>query len=102
MNSFVNRLNAVAGGGGEYRETLKLSQLAIGEPHIIEGFRRVNTQYGPSIVVDLVHPKASIFLPKRYADTLSAADIQSMNSLNIQILSKGPFANGHGTNIEFV
>lgn len=102
MSAFLDRLNALAASHIELRETIKLSALVINKPHLIESAHRVNTQFGPSVVIDIAEPKASIFLPRRYADAFTDIELHSMKKLSVHLISKGPYESGQGTQIEFV
>lgn len=75
-------------------ETLKLQDL-VGKPEaLIISARRVTTRYGkPAVVLDIYNDNlgGSLFLPKKFVDTLDDNDLQLMvqNQYKIKVEQNG-------------
>lgn len=48
----------------QFKPTVKLADLTVGEKYLIKNIKRITTQYGEAVVVDLEDKQ--VFLPKRY------------------------------------
>ncbi|KAF6198961.1 hypothetical protein GE061_006984 [Apolygus lucorum] len=85
MNSLSSLLNTA---NNQVRGILRLTDLRVGATYEVLSFHRICTQFGPTVVANLVPLGGSsspegpirVFLPKRFTEVLTEEEIQKYNS----------------------
>lgn len=77
--SLLNKLTVLA--EQDYTERIEARHLKKDHLHPILSARRLQTRYGPSIMVRIETPDGErvLFLPKRFNENLTDADVQQLN-----------------------
>jgi hypothetical protein len=68
--------------------TLPVDRLQVDKKYSIEFAKRVYTRFGPTILLTLADPvlrPLKVFLPRRYADVFSDADVEDINSSKVRL-----------------
>jgi len=71
-----------------------ISSLILNRPYPIVHAKRINTKYGPTVLLsirDVDEKIVDIFLPKRYANVVTDEDLENINcrSLYLNLVYKG-------------
>ena len=80
----INILNYTA----DFSRTTKLSDLMKDAPYDVVELRKIDTKYGPSIIITLCigeDENTNVFLPKRYVNLLNDNQIKLINENNFQM-----------------
>lgn len=72
--SGIQKLNSLC--TGVYKTTIKLQELELGKLYIVNEARRVQTEYGPRVILTL-DDQYHVFLPARFGD-ISAELVEEM------------------------
>jgi len=70
--------------------SVNISSLILNRPHPTVHAKRINTKYGPSLLLsirDVEEKIVDIFLPKRYANVLKDEDLENINSRSVHLNS---------------
>ena len=68
--------------------TIRLSSLDINRKYQIMSAERTSTRYGPAILLTIYTSHAAVartFLPRRYTELVTSADVSAINSGEIQL-----------------
>lgn len=84
------------------KKRCKPDQLVEDEVNKIVNIRRLTTQYGPCIQVEL--ETCVVYLPKRFTEVINEKKVQELNQQSLGLVMRGtlPTSNGVTARLEFV
>lgn len=80
-----SKLNSVARCETPLGKSVKAADLGIGTAHRISDVRRVETRFGPSVIV-VLEDLGDLFLPRRFAKTLTPEACEALAGASIKLL----------------
>lgn len=103
MDTFLDKAKEVA--LREFLPQLRLKELLIDKKYHITAMRNISTQFGASVVCDLLDPEEeedkefSVFLPKRYAGLYTDEEMAALpkGKYFLAVRQEIPLANGKCT-----
>lgn len=83
----LSKINSIGLVESEFKPVLKVRDMKIDQPYVVQNISIVTTEFGKSVVVETENN--SIFLPKRMCAELDEAKIDRMTSSQLALVFRG-------------